>query len=495
MIDAMTGNLRNLFVGGTLTFAAFSWLLSVEPGLGQDWQPLFDGKSLSGWKANENPNSFRVENGAIVCQGERAHLLYQGAPKGFRNFEFECEAMTFGGANSGVYFHTAFEREGFLKKGFEVQVLNLPVEQRGYRENKLTGSLYGIRNVYKSLVPDEQWFKLRIRVEGKRVRTWLNEVLLVDWLEPANISDLNLGERQLGSGTFALQCHDPNGKVCYRNLRVMRLPDEGPAIAAAGPPLNGYEKELLWLGVANYPVMNYHVHLKGGLTLPEALATSRSSGVFYGIAVNCGLNFSVTNDTGIADYLRQMQWQSAFVAMQAEGREWVNLFSREAIGKFDYVFTDAMTIVDDTGRRMRLWITNEVPPIPNPEAFMDTLVDRTVKILRDEPINVYVNPTYLPAQIAGDYDRLWTEDRMQRVVEAAAARGIAIEINSRLQLPGPAFLKLAKAAGCKFTMGTNNTDRDIGKLEYSLAMIKELGLDWRDFWVPPPRGHAKSRTP
>ncbi len=190
-----------------------------------------------------------------------------------------------------------------------------------------------------------------------------------------------------------------------------------------------------------------------------------------------------------------MQWQSAFVAMQAEGREWVNLFSREAIGKFDYVFTDAMTIVDDTGRRMRLWITNEVPPIPNPEAFMDTLVDRTVKILRDEPINVYVNPTYLPAQIAGDYDRLWTEDRMQRVVEAAAARGIAIEINSRLQLPGPAFLKLAKAAGCKFTMGTNNTDRDIGKLEYSLAMIKELGLDWRDFWVPPPRGHAKSRTP
>jgi hypothetical protein len=211
---------------------------------------------------------------------------------------------------------------------------------------------------------------------------------------------------------------------------------------------------------------------------------SRQSGVFYGIAVNCGLNFPIQNDAGLNEYLKTMQGQPVFVAMQAEGREWVKMFSREAVGRFDYVFTDAMTIVDDKGRRMRLWINDEVPQIDDKQAFMDMLVDRTVKILTTEPIDVYVNPTYLPASIAADYDPLWTEARMKKVVEAAARKGIAIEINSRLRLPSPAFLKLAKAAGCKFTFGTNNTDADVGRLDYCFQMLKDLGLQWQDFWTP-----------
>ena len=484
------GMISNSWTGCLRAVVAASFgLLMLNSSHGQEWAQLFDGRSLEGWKAAEKPESFRVEDGAIVCQGARAHLFYEGDGKPFRNFEFECEAMTFSGANSGVYVHTVFQSKGFPATGYEIQVLNEPAEHNGYRENKLTGSLYGVRNIYKSLVPDGQWFKLAIRVEGKRVRTWLNGTLLVDWVEPADMKAVT--RKALGEGTFALQAHDPTSKVSYRNLRVKRLPDAGAEMLPAGPAFTDYEKELQRLGAANFPVLNYHVHLKGGLTVEEALASSRSTGIFYGVAVNCGLNFSVTNDAGIKDYLRQMQGQPAFVAMQAEGREWVNMFSREATRQFDYVFTDAMTIVDDTGRRMRLWITNEVPPITDPEAFMSMLVDRTVKILSQEPINVYVNPTFLPAQIASDYDRLWTAERMKRVVDAAAARGIAIEINNRLKLPNLAFLKLAKAAGCKFTMGTNNGDREIGKLDFSLQMIKELGLGWKDFWVPAPRWMAK----
>jgi len=179
-----------------------------------------------------------------------------------------------------------------------------------------------------------------------------------------------------------------------------------------------------------------------------------------------------------------MQGAPAFVVMQAEGREWVNMFSKEAISKFDYVFTDSMTIFDDSGRRMRLWIANEVPEIKDKQAFMDMLVDRTVKILSNEPIDIYVNPTFLPDQIAKEYDQLWTEARMKKVVAAAAKHHVAIEINSRYQLPSPAFLKLAKAAGCKFSMGTNNGDREVGRLDYSFRMIKELGLQWQDMWMP-----------
>lgn len=466
-------------------FVAF--LLCTSLAGAQGWIALFNGRSLDGWKSSDSGSSFKVVDGQIVCDGPRSHLFYIGADgkADFRNFELSAEVMTRNGANSGIYFHTEFQQQGFPDKGFEAQVLNVPGGENGYRENKLTGSLYAIRNIYKPLVTDDEWFTMTIRVSGKRVQIRVNDILLVDYLEPTPAPDVpGHAGRKLDHGTFALQCHDPNSKVFYRNLKVRELPDNPSDVAAGAPPLDAYGQEIIRLGADNYPVVNYHTHLKGGLTLAEALASSRETGVFYGIAVNCGMNFAVTNDAGINAYLQTMRGQPCFVAMQAEGREWVRMFSREAISRFDYVFTDAMTIVDDSGRRMRLWMPNEVPPITDPQAFMDMLVDRTVKILSTEPIDMYANPTFLPDSIASDYDALWTEPRMQKVVQAAAAHHIAIEISSRYKLPHLPFLRMAKAAGCKFTFGTNNGDRDIGRLDYGFQMVRELGLKWQDIWVP-----------
>jgi len=230
-------------------------------------------------------------------------------------------------------------------------------------------------------------------------------------------------------------------------------------------------------------VINAHVHLKGGLTLDEALALSRKTGVYYGIAVNCGVGFGVTNDAGIHRYIDEMKGQPAFVAMQAEGREWVNMFSREAIARFDYVFTDSMTYTDNQGRRMRLWMPNEVF-VDDPQSFMDTLVDRAVGILSTEPIDIYVNPTFLPDVLAADYDALWTEERMRRVIDAAVKHQVAIEINARYRLPSPRFIKLAKQAGAKFSFGTNNGDRDVGDIAYCLQMVRECELKWQDMFFP-----------
>src|ERR1041385_2300921 len=111
------------------------------------------------------------------------------------------------------------------------------------------------------------------------------------------------------------------------------------------------------------------------------------------------------------------------------------MFSRRAVSLFDYVFTDSMTWTDNRGKRMRLWIPDEVGDIADEQEFMDTLVERTVRILETEPIDIYVNPTFLPDVIAKDYDRLWTPERMKQVTEAAARNRRAIELNNRYKLP------------------------------------------------------------
>ena len=119
---------------------------------------------------------------------------------------------------------------------------------------------------------------------------------------------------------------------------------------------------------------------------------------------------------------------------------------------------------------------------------MDHLVDTLVKILNEEPVDIYVNPTFLPEIIAKEYDALWTPQRMQRVVDAAKMNGVAVELNSRYRLPGPQFIKLAKKAGLKFTLGVNNSDANLGRAEYALQMIQECGLGYKDFWMPKPDG-------
>jgi histidinol phosphatase-like PHP family hydrolase len=191
------------------------------------------------------------------------------------------------------------------------------------------------------------------------------------------------------------------------------------------------------------------------------------------------------SDAAIQEFLAAYkQPPQTYLAMQAEGREWTSMFSQEIVSRFDYVFTDAMTWTNDNGKRMRLWIKEETEA-GDAQNFMDQLVDRIEKILNNEPVDIYVNPTYLPEDIKDSYDELWTTERMDRVIKALADNKVALEINDRYQLPSAAFIKRAKAAGVKFTFGTNNGGADdLGRLEYCIQMAEECGLTSDDMWLP-----------
>ena len=454
------------------------------------WISLFDGKSLNGWKASEHEGTFSVTDGQIVVHGDRSHLFYVGPEHraDFKNFEFTANVMTRPGANSGVYFHTAYQPSGFPSEGFEVQVANTHQGANGYVEHKKTGSLYGVRNVSKQLVNDNEWFQVNILVRQKQVQIRLNEMLIVDYVEPTPPfrADLNF-QRVINHGTFALQGHDPGSTTYFKSIRVRPLPDNIAPFSNEQPAVDENYRDIIRLSTENFPVVDYHVHLKGGLTLDDALANSRRLGINYGIAINCGLGFPVHSDDSVHAYLETMKGKPCYVALQGEGREWMTLASPESIARFDYVFTDAMTFTDDDGKRMRIWIDEEIGEIKDKQAFMEMYVNRIVGVMR-EPIDIYANATFLPRQIAAEYDALWTTDRMQKVIDAAVKNSVAIEINNRYKIPSAAFIKRAKTEGAKFSFGTNNTDANLGRLEYPIQMVKECGLAWQDIFVPKPAG-------
>ncbi len=207
----------------TLLFLTLTLSSAQEPENEQDkeWIPLFNGNNLDGWKVGENASTFSIADGAIKVAGPRAHLFYQGEVENydFKNFEFKATVMTKPGANSGIYIHTEYQEGGWPSQGYEVQVNN------SQEDWKRTGSLYGIVDIRETYVKDNEWYTEYIKVEGKRIIVKINDIVVVDYTEPENpIREEGEKNRLLGSGTFALQGHDPGSVIFYKDIMVKPLP-------------------------------------------------------------------------------------------------------------------------------------------------------------------------------------------------------------------------------------------------------------------------------
>ncbi|MAB77281.1 MAG: glycosyl hydrolase [Verrucomicrobiales bacterium] len=199
---------------------------------------LFNGENLDGWTpSKENPDSYSVKDGKLIVKGGRSHLFYTGDVQAgkFKDFELKVRAKTFPGANSGVYFHSEYQNEGWPNKGYECQVNST------HKDPKKTGSLYGVINILvlaegqkqpkggkhierdKAPSTDGEWFDYHIIVKGRDIEIRVNGETTVKYSEPKGGPDTVFGGRRLSEGTFAIQAHDPDSEVHYERWAVKPL--------------------------------------------------------------------------------------------------------------------------------------------------------------------------------------------------------------------------------------------------------------------------------
>ncbi|MFT7618249.1 MAG: hypothetical protein ACI97A_001890 [Planctomycetota bacterium] len=208
---------------------------------GGGWSELFNGQDLSGWKVSENPASARVENGALVVGGPRAHIFYDGPvyQHSFKNFEFRARVMTQPKANSGIYIHTLFQAAGWPYQGYECQVNNTQGDWRR------TGGLYGIQDIKEAPAKDNEWFDMHITVRGNHIHVEVDGKTTADYTEPKGVKrSKDFAGRLLSRGTFAFQCHDPGSIVHYKSIRVKVLPEETMPLKSAQDNAN----TVVWQG-------------------------------------------------------------------------------------------------------------------------------------------------------------------------------------------------------------------------------------------------------
>lgn len=409
---------------------------------------------------------------SIIRVGDASKMV---SKKEYADFELLVTAKTVGNGKGEIRFHTDENGNG----GYAV-ALNNDLENPQWWTK--TGSLLSVRNLTKSIAKTDEWFDTRIRVEGKKISVMVNDELLVEYIEPANPyrTPENAGQL-LSSGKVSILSTE--GTIEIKLMEIERLKtDESIIESQLADAADETSDDIIKLHQANFPVLDYHVHLKENLTLELAKSQARKYGINYALAPNCGIGFPITNDAQVIEYFENMKGQPFVQAMQGEGREWPETFSPEVRDMFDYVFTDAMTFIDRKGNRTRLWIPEEVF-IDDEQAYMDLIVEKIVDVMK-EPMDVYVNPTFLPDAMNDRYDTFWTGERQDKVIEALVANGKALEINHRYEIPNQSFIQKAKDAGIKFTFGTNNTDADFGKLEYCIQMMKTCGITAADMYKP-----------
>lgn len=179
----------------------------------QKSKPIFNGKNLDGW-VKHGTEKWYVEDGLLICEsGPDKAYGYLSTEKNYDDFELEVEFQQEANGNSGVFFRSTFE--GTKVSGWQVEVAPPNHDTGGIYESYGRGWLVQIPDEKENILKMGEWNKMKIRVVGGHVTTWLNGEQMVD------INDDKIAD---GKGAIALQIHDGGGiKVKWRNLMVKEL--------------------------------------------------------------------------------------------------------------------------------------------------------------------------------------------------------------------------------------------------------------------------------
>jgi histidinol phosphatase-like PHP family hydrolase len=236
----------------------------------------------------------------------------------------------------------------------------------------------------------------------------------------------------------------------------------------------------------DFPIVDYHVHLSGGFNIERAVELSKKRGIKFGIVEHPGPGYKIVNDKALEKYIDMLDNYPVYKGLQPVYPNWSRAFSKKLLYRLDYILMDALTLPEKDGSWLRIWRADT--KVEDKDAFMKRYMDFNLQVLSTEPVDIFAWPTFLPACIADEYDVLWTDELMQKIIDLALKKDIAIEINEPAKVPKIKFIQMAKKAGAKFTFGTDSRNDKAGKFEYCLQIAEQAGLTKKDIFTPKPEG-------
>ena len=174
---------------------------------------LFNGENLDGWTPH-GTEKWYVEKGNLVCEsGPDKQYGYLSTNAKYKDFILDLKFRQQANGNSGVFIRSGIE--GTKISGWQVEVAPKGKSTGGIYESYGRGWLIKPTAEGEAALKQGKWNKLRIKVVGGQVTTWLNGKQMVQ------LDDAKIGA---GEGFIALQIHDGGGiKVLWKDIRIKEL--------------------------------------------------------------------------------------------------------------------------------------------------------------------------------------------------------------------------------------------------------------------------------
>jgi hypothetical protein len=201
--------------------AGIAKTMTLRPPSGRDGQKppnkkyvrLFNGRDLTGWTIH-GTEKWYIRHGRLICEnGPDKEYGYLSTNKNYKNFILTLQFKQVKNGNSGVFIRSSIE--GIKISGWQVEVAPIGLHTGGIYES------YG-RGWLKLPAPEDEnnlrvgkWNKMRIKVNGDTVTSWLNGKKMV------SLTDEKIGK---GTGFIALQIHNGGDiKIIWKNILIKEL--------------------------------------------------------------------------------------------------------------------------------------------------------------------------------------------------------------------------------------------------------------------------------
>jgi hypothetical protein len=189
-------------------------------------EPLFDGKSLSGWRKTPGSDArITVEDGAVHLVGAG----YLESRKTYDDFVLQFEAkLNAQDVNSGLFFRTEPSTPEAPSNGYELQLQNTiangdRTQPADYGDGFGTGAIFRRQKARYVNADDEQWFAVTLVADGNHFASWVNGLQVSDFTDERNPDPNPRKGRRDEAGHLSFQGHDAKTDASFRNVRITVL--------------------------------------------------------------------------------------------------------------------------------------------------------------------------------------------------------------------------------------------------------------------------------
>ncbi|MBQ2173266.1 MAG: DUF1080 domain-containing protein [Bacteroidales bacterium] len=224
----------------TLTLLATLFLIGLQSAGAQEWENLFNGKNLKGWKQVTGTAQYKAQDGVLVGTATASKVnSFLATTKNYGDFILEFDFLT-EGINSGVQIRSHKDKERGLVYGYQFEIDPSPRAWSGglYDEARRLWLYRMTENEPAKKAYKEGWNSARIEAVGNSIRTWVNGIPCTNLLDEAD-----------KDGFIALQVHvvdkaHEGARIMWKNIRILTKDVEKYCTPTIAPVVNNLNNVL-----------------------------------------------------------------------------------------------------------------------------------------------------------------------------------------------------------------------------------------------------------